>query len=109
MAYENRSGYTRDPLSQFPLYYPHTHTLVPVMNMFPNSKRTVFICFPRKCRCFLCHVALILTFYTSYGFNLGAKKWSHFLVEELTEVVFDENAWDHLVLDEDIKVNTTRS
>ncbi len=48
-------------------------------------------------------------FLYSYGFNLGTKRWSDFLVEELTEVVFDEHAWDHLVLDEDIKVNTTRS
>ncbi|KAK0194285.1 P-loop containing nucleoside triphosphate hydrolase protein [Armillaria mellea] len=39
-----------------------------------------------------------------YGFNLGTKRWSHFLVEELQEVVFDEHAWDHLVLDEDIKI-----
>ncbi|KAK0469251.1 P-loop containing nucleoside triphosphate hydrolase protein [Desarmillaria tabescens] len=38
-----------------------------------------------------------------YGFNLISKEWTSFLVEELKEVIFDEHAWDHLVLDEDIK------
>ncbi|KAK0451608.1 P-loop containing nucleoside triphosphate hydrolase protein [Armillaria borealis] len=70
MAYENRSGYTRDPDECIPeLDESRLHLL-------PSEV---------------------------YGFNLGTKKWSYFLVEELTEVVFDEHAWDHLVLDEDIK------
>ncbi|PBK82389.1 P-loop containing nucleoside triphosphate hydrolase protein [Armillaria gallica] len=38
-----------------------------------------------------------------YGFNLVTKDWTSFLVEKLKEVIFDEHAWDHLVLDEDIK------
>ncbi|KAK0223734.1 P-loop containing nucleoside triphosphate hydrolase protein [Armillaria fumosa] len=38
-----------------------------------------------------------------YGFNLVTKEWTSFLVEKLKEVIFDEHAWDHLVLDEDIK------
>ncbi|KAK0223728.1 P-loop containing nucleoside triphosphate hydrolase protein [Armillaria fumosa] len=69
-AFENRSGYTRDPDACIPeLEESRLHLL-------PSEV---------------------------YGFNLGTKKWSHFLIEELTEVVFDEHAWDHLVLDEDIK------
>ncbi|KAK0484857.1 P-loop containing nucleoside triphosphate hydrolase protein [Armillaria novae-zelandiae] len=38
-----------------------------------------------------------------YGFNLVTKEWTWFLVEKLKEVIFDEHAWDHLVLDEDVK------
>lgn len=38
-----------------------------------------------------------------YGLNLMTKEWSSFLIEVLEEVVFDEHAWDHLVLDEDVK------
>ncbi|KAK7467706.1 hypothetical protein VKT23_004758 [Stygiomarasmius scandens] len=38
-----------------------------------------------------------------YGFNLSAKKWQHFFVDEIEPVVFDEKAWDHLVLEPDVK------
>ncbi|THU97682.1 P-loop containing nucleoside triphosphate hydrolase protein [Dendrothele bispora CBS 962.96] len=38
-----------------------------------------------------------------YGFNLSTKKWQSFLVDEIQPVVFDEKAWDHLVLDPDTK------
>ncbi|EIM79456.1 P-loop containing nucleoside triphosphate hydrolase protein [Stereum hirsutum FP-91666 SS1] len=38
-----------------------------------------------------------------YGFDLKKKEWGPYLVEDLQEVKFDENAWDHLVLDSDIK------
>ncbi|KDQ49901.1 hypothetical protein JAAARDRAFT_612428 [Jaapia argillacea MUCL 33604] len=38
-----------------------------------------------------------------YGFNLTRKTWTKFAVENLEPVGFDENAWDHLVLDADIK------
>ncbi|KAK0205262.1 P-loop containing nucleoside triphosphate hydrolase protein [Desarmillaria ectypa] len=38
-----------------------------------------------------------------HGFNLVTKEWTSFFVEELREVIFDEHAWDHLVLDEDVK------
>ncbi|TFK48813.1 P-loop containing nucleoside triphosphate hydrolase protein [Heliocybe sulcata] len=38
-----------------------------------------------------------------YGFNLSKKAWTDFNVEQLKPVVFDENAWDHLVLDPDTK------
>ncbi|KDQ49215.1 hypothetical protein JAAARDRAFT_43006 [Jaapia argillacea MUCL 33604] len=41
---------------------------------------------------------------TVYGFNLSKKKWMCFRVEALAPVVFDENAWDHLVLHQDTKV-----
>ncbi|KAK0236428.1 P-loop containing nucleoside triphosphate hydrolase protein [Armillaria nabsnona] len=71
MAYENRSGYTRDPDECIPELEEN------LLHLLPSEV---------------------------YGFNLGTKKWSYFLVEELTEVVFDEHAWDHLVLDEDIKI-----
>jgi hypothetical protein len=37
------------------------------------------------------------------GFNLTQKSWSTFPVLEIEPVVFDENAWDHLVLDPDTK------
>ncbi|KAK0469259.1 P-loop containing nucleoside triphosphate hydrolase protein [Desarmillaria tabescens] len=69
-AYDNQSGYTRDPDECIPdLEENRLHLLPSVV----------------------------------YGFNLGTKEWSSFLVEELKEVVFDEHAWDHLVLDQDIK------
>ncbi|KDQ49893.1 hypothetical protein JAAARDRAFT_42485 [Jaapia argillacea MUCL 33604] len=38
-----------------------------------------------------------------YGFNLTRKAWTKFAAENLEPVVFDENAWDHLVLDADTK------
>ncbi|KAJ7902200.1 P-loop containing nucleoside triphosphate hydrolase protein [Mycena leptocephala] len=38
-----------------------------------------------------------------YGFNLTQKIWSTFPVLEIGPVVFDENAWDHLVLDPETK------
>jgi hypothetical protein len=39
-----------------------------------------------------------------YGFNLIQKRWVSFLVDDVEPVVFDEKAWDHLVLDPDVKV-----
>ncbi|EIM84116.1 P-loop containing nucleoside triphosphate hydrolase protein [Stereum hirsutum FP-91666 SS1] len=38
-----------------------------------------------------------------YGFNLGSKKWMTFIVTELKDVVFDEDAWEHLVLEQKTK------
>ncbi|KAK7467704.1 hypothetical protein VKT23_004756 [Stygiomarasmius scandens] len=38
-----------------------------------------------------------------YGFNLKTKKWTQFLVDEIQPVMFDEKAWDHLVLDPNVK------
>ncbi|KAJ7272201.1 P-loop containing nucleoside triphosphate hydrolase protein [Mycena rebaudengoi] len=38
-----------------------------------------------------------------YGFNLTQKIWSTFPVLEIGPVAFDENAWDHLVLDPETK------
>ncbi|KAK0451616.1 P-loop containing nucleoside triphosphate hydrolase protein [Armillaria borealis] len=77
MAYDNRMGYTRDPLSE---------QLMFLINLYLNLKRSIFISFLRN-----------------YGFNLVTKEWTSFLVEKLKEVIFDEHAWDHLVLDEDVK------
>ncbi|KAF8166776.1 P-loop containing nucleoside triphosphate hydrolase protein [Mycena galopus ATCC 62051] len=37
------------------------------------------------------------------GFNLTQKSWSTFPVLEIEPVVFDENAWDHLVLNPETK------
>ncbi|EIM79449.1 P-loop containing nucleoside triphosphate hydrolase protein [Stereum hirsutum FP-91666 SS1] len=37
------------------------------------------------------------------GFNLAQKYWSSLFVEDLSLVICDENAWDHLVLEGDIK------
>jgi len=39
-----------------------------------------------------------------FGFNLIKKIWSVFPVTEIGPVTFDENAWDHLVLDPETKV-----
>lgn len=41
---------------------------------------------------------------TEYYAQYLSKYWSSFLVEDLSPVIFDENAWDHLVLEGDIKV-----
>ncbi|KAK0223735.1 P-loop containing nucleoside triphosphate hydrolase protein [Armillaria fumosa] len=73
LAYENQSGYIRDPRV--------------VNQKIPEIDEEEAHLLPTKV----------------YGFNLGTKKWTQFLVEHLKPVVFDENAWDHLVLDEDIK------
>ncbi|KAK0194293.1 P-loop containing nucleoside triphosphate hydrolase protein [Armillaria mellea] len=70
LAYDNQSGYIRDPKQKI-----------------PEADEEELHLLPTKV----------------YGFNLGTKEWTHFLVEHLKPVVFDENAWDHLVLDEDIK------
>ncbi|PBK82388.1 P-loop containing nucleoside triphosphate hydrolase protein [Armillaria gallica] len=70
LAYDNQSGYIRDPNQKIPEVDEEELHLLPTK---------------------------------VYGFNLGTKEWTHFLVEHLKPVVFDENAWDHLVLDEDIK------
>ncbi|KAJ7471855.1 P-loop containing nucleoside triphosphate hydrolase protein [Mycena latifolia] len=39
-----------------------------------------------------------------HGFNLTKKTWSTFRVTEIEPISFDENAWDHLVLDPETKV-----
>jgi hypothetical protein len=39
-----------------------------------------------------------------YGFDLGSKQWISMMVEKIRPVSFDEGAWDHLVLDEKVKV-----
>ncbi|KAJ6617973.1 P-loop containing nucleoside triphosphate hydrolase protein [Mycena sp. CBHHK59/15] len=38
------------------------------------------------------------------GFNLTKKRWAVFHVDDIGPVTFDENAWDHLVLDPETKV-----
>ncbi|KAJ8596712.1 P-loop containing nucleoside triphosphate hydrolase protein [Rhizopogon salebrosus TDB-379] len=38
-----------------------------------------------------------------YGFELKDKSWRSFHVEEIEDIKFDEKAWDHLVIDEDVK------
>ncbi|OJA20333.1 hypothetical protein AZE42_05440, partial [Rhizopogon vesiculosus] len=38
-----------------------------------------------------------------YGFELKNKSWQSFEIEEIEDIKFDENAWDHLVIDEDVK------
>ncbi|KAH7887430.1 P-loop containing nucleoside triphosphate hydrolase protein [Phlebopus sp. FC_14] len=38
-----------------------------------------------------------------YGFDLHRKQWSRFLVDEIEDVTFDENSWEHLVLEPDTK------
>jgi len=38
------------------------------------------------------------------GFNLKTKSWDHFPVDGLRPVAFNDDAWDHLVLDRDTKV-----
>ncbi|KAK0205263.1 P-loop containing nucleoside triphosphate hydrolase protein [Desarmillaria ectypa] len=70
LAYDNQSGYIRDPNRKIPEIDEEELHLLPTK---------------------------------VYGFNLGNKDWTHFLVEHLEPVVFDENAWDHLVLDENVK------
>ncbi|KAK7435211.1 hypothetical protein VKT23_019780 [Stygiomarasmius scandens] len=37
------------------------------------------------------------------SYNSVNKKWGDFVLEELKPVVFDDDAWDHLVLDPDVK------
>ncbi|KAG1752422.1 uncharacterized protein EDB91DRAFT_1243189 [Suillus paluster] len=38
-----------------------------------------------------------------YGFELKSKTWQSFRVEETVDIRFDEKAWDHLVVDDDVK------
>ncbi|KAG1873648.1 P-loop containing nucleoside triphosphate hydrolase protein [Suillus subalutaceus] len=37
------------------------------------------------------------------GFELKSKEWKSFHVENIDDVRFDEKAWDHLVVDDDVK------
>ncbi|KAG2349266.1 P-loop containing nucleoside triphosphate hydrolase protein [Suillus weaverae] len=37
------------------------------------------------------------------GFELKSKQWKSFHVENIDDIRFDEKAWDHLVVDDDIK------
>ena len=37
------------------------------------------------------------------GYSLGSKSWGRFVVDRLDKIVWDENAFSHLVLDEDKK------
>lgn len=37
-----------------------------------------------------------------------AQKWMKFIVTELKDVVFDEDAWEHLVLEQKTKVCSPR-
>ncbi|KAG2156420.1 P-loop containing nucleoside triphosphate hydrolase protein [Suillus clintonianus] len=37
------------------------------------------------------------------GFELKSKTWQSFCVEEIGDIKFDEKAWDHLVIDDDVK------
>ncbi|KAK0469250.1 P-loop containing nucleoside triphosphate hydrolase protein [Desarmillaria tabescens] len=70
LAYDDQSGYIRDPNQKIPDIDEEDLHLLPTK---------------------------------VYGFNLGTKEWTRFLVEHLEPVVFDENAWDHLVLDKNVK------
>ncbi|KAF9255588.1 P-loop containing nucleoside triphosphate hydrolase protein [Marasmius fiardii PR-910] len=38
-----------------------------------------------------------------YGYNLSRKEWQSFDLDEVKPVEFDSRAWDHLVLDADVK------
>lgn len=38
-----------------------------------------------------------------YGFDLKSKTWQSYSVEEISDIMFDEKAWDHLVIDDDVK------
>ncbi|ESK91842.1 aaa family atpase [Moniliophthora roreri MCA 2997] len=38
-----------------------------------------------------------------YGYNLAQKRWTHFLLESVRPVEYDRRAWDHLVLDTEVK------
>ncbi|OAX38586.1 hypothetical protein K503DRAFT_770335 [Rhizopogon vinicolor AM-OR11-026] len=38
-----------------------------------------------------------------YGFELKNKSWESFHIEDIEDIKFDKNAWDHLVIDEDVK------
>ena len=40
-----------------------------------------------------------------HGFNLTTKQWLSFELKRLEPMVFDDKAWDHLVLDSDTKVS----
>ncbi|KAH7912957.1 P-loop containing nucleoside triphosphate hydrolase protein [Hygrophoropsis aurantiaca] len=38
-----------------------------------------------------------------YGFNMKTKTWSTFEVDIISDIIFDDKAWDHLVLEADTK------
>jgi hypothetical protein len=40
---------------------------------------------------------------TIHGWSFRAKKWGGFLIDDLSEIQFDEDAFGHLVLREDYK------
>ena len=39
-----------------------------------------------------------------FGYNLAKKEWQSFELDAVKPVEFDSKAWDHLVLDDDVKV-----
>ncbi|KAG1868144.1 P-loop containing nucleoside triphosphate hydrolase protein [Suillus tomentosus] len=49
------------------------------------------------------------------GFDLKSKRWKSFHVENIDDITYDEKAWDHLVVDDDVKnlikglVNVTKN
>ncbi|KAG1803148.1 P-loop containing nucleoside triphosphate hydrolase protein [Suillus variegatus] len=49
------------------------------------------------------------------GFDLKSKQWKSFHVENIDDITYDEKAWDHLVVDDDVKnlikglVNVTKN
>jgi hypothetical protein len=47
---------------------------------------------------------LFKTWFSVAGFSFTAKKWGEILVEYIDEIVYDETAFDKLILDGDRKV-----
>jgi hypothetical protein len=87
-AYRNREGYVRDPKAVVdPIEEENLYLLPPDIEGFNLANK---VC--RECQ--------RLGYYCSGG---SCETWQKFDVTKIKEVVFDENAWDHLVLEADTK------
>ncbi|KAJ7228052.1 P-loop containing nucleoside triphosphate hydrolase protein [Mycena rebaudengoi] len=92
----------RDRLYTGHHYRPHRKDCI-IVDTRPGSdpqddvreRKGAFLGFPEEDLCLLPGKV--------YGFNLTQKIWSTFPVLEIGPVAFDENAWDHLVLDPETK------
>jgi hypothetical protein len=47
---------------------------------------------------------LFMTYPFLYGFSFKAKLWGQLYIDLIEEIKFDENSFDYLVLDQDLKI-----
>jgi adenylate kinase family enzyme len=56
-----------------------------------------------KCEPVIPEELLYMTWYTLHGFSFRTKQWGELYVRDISEIKFDDHAFDYLVLEEDTK------